>query len=75
MFRPELRCVLGVVDSTLYDWIATGIFPAPFSLGPNRSNGCARRNAWIREEVYAWIREQAAKPRTLGPQAKAAQPA
>jgi predicted DNA-binding transcriptional regulator AlpA len=79
MFTAELLRVLGLGNSTLYAWINAGYFKAPMSLGPNRSNGCARRAAWLRAEVYAWIGEQAVKPRTLGPKAKpcsdASQPA
>ncbi|MNC52113.1 Helix-turn-helix domain protein [compost metagenome] len=59
MFRPEVRRLLGVSDSTLYEWSATGIFLKPFSLGCPRSDGRARRAAWYREDVMNWIREQA----------------
>lgn len=72
MFTAELLRVLGISNSTLYAWINAGYFDAPMSLGPNRSNGGARRAAWLRSRVYEWIREQAAKPRTLGPKAKPA---
>jgi len=61
IFRPEVRRQVGVSDSTLYDWCASGIFPKPFSLGGPRSDGRARRAAWFREDVMNWIREQAAK--------------
>lgn len=63
MFVPELLRILNIAESTMYAWIEAGILVRPISLGPNRSNGIARRNAWIREEVYQWIRDQAAKSR------------
>ncbi|WP_156322347.1 AlpA family transcriptional regulator [Pseudomonas sp. P1.8] len=76
MFRPELLRILGITDSTMYAWLEAGILVRPISLGPNRSNGNARRNAWIREEVYQWIRDQAAKSRAPAKPARgASQPA
>lgn len=76
MFRPELLRILGITDSTMYAWLEAGILVRPISLGPNRSNGIARRNAWIREEVYQWIRDQAAKSRApVKPARGASQPA
>ncbi|UVM64581.1 AlpA family transcriptional regulator [Pseudomonas sp. B21-009] len=63
VFRPELRRMLGICDSTLYAWDAEGIIPASFSLGPERSDGLARRTAWLRSEIMEWVHEQATKGR------------
>lgn len=42
---------LGVCNSTLYQWIADGKFPAPIPLG-ERSVG------WIEAEVDQWIEQR-----------------
>ncbi|WP_288842486.1 AlpA family transcriptional regulator [uncultured Deefgea sp.] len=39
--------VVGIADSTLYEWIAQKKFPAPISLG-------AKRVGWLESEVIAW---------------------
>jgi len=44
-----------VSRSTIYDWIARGLFPAPFKIGP-------RRVAWTPRMVSEWIAEKVQRP-------------
>ena len=51
MRRPEVERLLGVRRTTIYKWLAAGIFPEPIRLGP-------RVVAWRREDIVKWIAEQ-----------------
>jgi prophage regulatory protein len=44
MRRKEILELLGVSNTTLWDWIRAGKFPAPISLGPNS-------RAWLADEI------------------------
>ena len=46
--RPEVCGLTGLPKSTLYDYLASGAFPAPVRLS-------ARSVAWRQSEVQAWI--------------------
>ncbi|MCC5888646.1 MAG: AlpA family transcriptional regulator [Gammaproteobacteria bacterium] len=53
----RLRSVMGMTGlarSTIYKYIAKGIFPAPIPLG-------ARAVGWLESEVEGWIRNCAAQ--------------
>lgn len=54
--KPELLGMVGLGNTSLYDLIKRGEFPAPLRLS-------ARSVAWREDEVQAWI---AARPRSLG---------
>lgn len=45
--RPAVTARYGLPPSTLYDWIAKGLFPKPIRLG-------ARSVGWSVEELEAW---------------------
>ncbi|HVE22494.1 MAG TPA: AlpA family phage regulatory protein [Acidocella sp.] len=45
--RPEVTARYGLPTSTLYDWMAKGLFPKPIQLGP-RSVG------WCVEDLERW---------------------
>lgn len=51
--RPEVSERYGLPPSTLYDWIAKGLFPKPIPLG-------RRAVAWSVDELEAWERARAA---------------
>lgn len=70
MTLPEVMALTRVGRTTVYSWVALGAFPAPVSLGRFRSNGHSSTAAWVRSEVDAWVREQIAKPRAVGPKAQ-----
>lgn len=42
----------GLARSTIYKYIAAGIFPKPIYLGP-------RCVGWLEEEIFGWIEERA----------------
>ena len=47
--RPEVLAATGIrATSTLYDYMARGLFPAPVKLGP-------RIVAWRESDVRSWI--------------------
>lgn len=46
--------ITGLARSTVYKYIAEGIFPKPITLG-NRSVG------WVESEVFAWIQARVAE--------------
>ena len=53
--RPrELAAKLGVHLNTIYRWAEDGTLPQPFRLGP-------RFVGWKREDIEAWLNEQAAE--------------
>jgi predicted DNA-binding transcriptional regulator AlpA len=57
--RKQITKELGISDTTLYQWIKDGEFPAPIKLGPNTS-------AWLADEIEAVIRKKAAaRPQQL----------
>ncbi|WP_186211120.1 AlpA family transcriptional regulator [Burkholderia gladioli] len=45
---------VGLGESTLYRMIADGKFPKPFEIVP-------KRNAWLEEDIDAWIAERAGR--------------
>lgn len=47
---PKVLALVGVSRSTLYRWVALGLFPQPRSLTPTGSTV-----AWSAAEVHAWI--------------------
>lgn len=47
---PKVLALVGVSRSTLYRWVALGLFPKPRSLTPTGSTV-----AWSAAEVHAWI--------------------
>ena len=54
--RPEVCGLTGLPKSTLYDYLATGAFPAPVRLS-------CRSVAWRLSEVEAWIESrESARP-------------
>jgi predicted DNA-binding transcriptional regulator AlpA len=61
MRREEVLAETCVCLSTLYNWIASGGFPAPVSLGPRRSNGYSGRAVWVRAEVEQWAQDKATR--------------
>ncbi len=56
MDRRAVEALLGVGTSTLYDWMAAGMFPRPMKLG-----SLAR---WKRSTVETWIEDQAREAAT-----------
>jgi len=48
--HTQVRKKLNVSSSTLFDLIARGIFPKPFTLVPN-----GRAVGWLEHEVDQWI--------------------
>lgn len=46
--RTELQTKLRVGRSTIYGWMAAGLFPRPIKLGP-KSVG------WIEDEIDQWV--------------------
>lgn len=52
--RKDVLRKLCISNSTLYDWIANGRFPAPFLMG-------AQAVGWLEEEVDAWLTERQTK--------------
>ncbi|UCV27074.1 helix-turn-helix transcriptional regulator [Ferribacterium limneticum] len=42
----------GLAKSTLYKYMAAGMFPKPIHLGP-------RCVGWLEQEIFAWIEERA----------------
>ncbi len=51
---PQVKAMVGLSRSTLYQRIADGKFPAPINLG-------ARAVAWDSRAVNAWIAERIAQ--------------
>jgi prophage regulatory protein len=49
--RRALLQLLGISNTTLYDWIAAGTFPPPISIGKNSV-------AWLTDEVTAFIEQR-----------------
>jgi prophage regulatory protein len=49
--RREVEELTGLSRSTIYDWIRTGQFPRPVSLGP-------RTVRWSEREVERWISDR-----------------
>lgn len=46
--RPVVKVFAGIAaDSTLYEWIAKGLFPKPIKIGP-------RASAWLVDELLEW---------------------
>lgn len=45
---------IGLGESTIYRMLAAGQFPKPFEIMP-------KRNAWIEEDIDAWLAERAGK--------------
>lgn len=45
---------VGLGQSTLYRMMAEGKFPKPFEIVPNR-------NAWLEEDIDAWLAERAGR--------------
>lgn len=46
--RPAVKARFGIrADSTLYEWMAAGVFPKPIKIGP-------RAVAWVAAELEAW---------------------
>ena len=46
--KPTVKAFAGInADSTLYEWVAKGLFPKPVKIGP-------RASAWLVDEVMAW---------------------
>lgn len=43
-----VKATVGASRSTIYAWIAKGVFPRPLRLGP-------RRVAWRASDIRAWI--------------------
>ncbi|MBN3726089.1 AlpA family phage regulatory protein [Burkholderia sp. Ac-20379] len=50
----EVVAKVGLGESTLYRMIADGKFPKPFEIVP-------KRNAWLEEDIDAWIAERAGR--------------
>ena len=44
---PQVLDLIPVARSTLYGWIAKGVFPPPCKLGP-------RRVGWRRQDIDMW---------------------
>lgn len=55
--KPLLNKVLPVARSTLWDWVASGLFPEPVRLSPGAV-------AWRREDVLAWVNSRKPISRT-----------
>ena len=53
--RPEVEARCGIGRSTLYDWMAQGIFPKPVKLG-------ARAVGWKESQIESWLASR--EPRT-----------
>ena len=49
--RRALLQMLGITNSTLYAWVASGKFPPPISIGQNSV-------AWMADEVERFIEER-----------------
>jgi prophage regulatory protein len=54
MRRKEILELLGISNTTLWDWIRKGRFPAPIDLGPNS-------RAWLADEVNTLIDQRRAE--------------
>lgn len=67
--REVLEAIWPARRSSLYRWmkLEKDPFPGTISLGPLRSDGRASIAVWDREEVFAWLARQRAKPRTVSP--------
>lgn len=53
VFRMKrVREATGLGRSTVYKYVAAGIFPKPIQLGP-------RCVGWLEEEIIRWIKERA----------------
>ena len=52
----DLQARLGVSRTTIYGWVAAGLFPRPIPLGP-------RAVGWIESEVEEWSRNRIANTR------------
>ncbi|MBH2076448.1 MAG: hypothetical protein I8H93_10670 [Pseudomonadales bacterium] len=63
MSGKEIAQLLGVVENTVRNWSAQGMFPAPVQPVVTRSTGSSGRVQWVRAEVMQWVQEQLAKPR------------
>lgn len=63
--RHELKQVLRVGDTAIYEWmrLSNDPLPSPIQLGPTRSTGRPGRVFWLASEVLAWIARRAAQPR------------
>lgn len=53
--RKELRIMIPLADSTIFEMEKRGEFPKRFALGP-------RCVVWDLEEIQAWLREKREKP-------------
>ncbi len=53
---PQVKAMVGLGRSSIYDWIKRGEFPKPIKVG--------RLSGWIEREVQEWIDEriQASRP-------------
>ena len=53
--RPrQVAKALGISNATLYRWVASGMFPKPYKLGPSMS-------FWRTSTVNAWLDQQRSK--------------
>ena len=50
--RKQILEMFGISNTTLWEWVRTGKFPAPIDLGPNT-------RAWLAEEVDAFLLQRA----------------
>ena len=51
LLRPEVENITGLSRSTTYQRMATGAFPKPVRLGPQRVG-------WISAEINQWIEDR-----------------
>ncbi len=56
--RPEVEARTGLARSTIYDYLARGVFPSPVSIGP-------RIVAWRSSDIDDWIEKRV--PRHVEP--------
>jgi prophage regulatory protein len=50
--RKQVLELFGISSTTLWEWVRTGKFPAPISLGPNT-------RVWLAEEIDGLLVERA----------------
>lgn len=56
---PEVRAIVSLSSSTIYEMVARGHFPAQVKIGP-------RASAWVESEVLAWVESRIAMRETDG---------
>ena len=46
--RPEVLRVCGIGESTLYEWVSSGLFPAPVRIGAHAVD-------WRESDIIKWL--------------------